>query len=106
MMHLPPHERPQVVVWGENGRPGPIHVTLDLYHRLSIALTTDPRYPRDEVVRLLREDELLVDTLSKRVSRKATGEVVGTFQVFEEDREVEYVELNEDAPRPASDDFE
>ena len=80
-----------------NGRPHPIHVTLDMYHRLSIALTADPRYPKDEVVRLLRDDELLVDTLSKSVSHKGTGEVVGTFQVFEEDSEVEYVELD-DAP--------
>jgi hypothetical protein len=106
MMNFPPHEPPQRVAWSPNGRPGPIHVTLDLYHRLSIALTTDPRYPKDEVVRLLREDELLVDTLSKSVSRKGTGEVVGTFQVFEEDREVEYVELNEADPLPGADHFE
>jgi hypothetical protein len=83
-----------------NGRHRAIHVTLDLYHRLSIALTTDPRYARDEVLRLLRDDELLVDTRSKSVSHKETGEVVGTFQVFEEDSEVEYVELDEAPPRP------
>ncbi len=80
-----------------NGRSRTVHMTLDLYHRLSISLTADPRYQQDEVVQLLREDELLVDTLSKKVSRKATGEIVGTFQVIEEESEVEYVEL-EDAP--------
>ena len=73
-------------------------MTLDLYHRVSIALTADPRYAKDEVVRLLREDELLVDTRSKSLSHKGTGEVVGTFLVVEEDSEVEYVELDE-APR-------
>jgi hypothetical protein len=81
-----------------NGRMRAIHVTLDLYHRLSIALTADPRYPKDEVVRLLREDELFVDTLSKSLSHKATGEVVGTFLVMEEDSEVEYVDLDEAPP--------
>jgi hypothetical protein len=100
-MTNPPHDDPPMPLGrARNGRPGPIHVTLDLYHRLSIALTADPRYLKEEVVRLLREDELLVDTQSKSVSRKGTGEVVGTFQVFEEDSEVEYVELDEGEPRP------
>ncbi len=98
---IPPFhdEPPSVPGRGPNGRPRPIHVTLDLYHRLSIALTADPRYAKDELVRLLREDELAIDTRSKKVSHKGTGEVVGTFQVFEEDSEVEYVELDEAPPK-------
>jgi hypothetical protein len=100
MINPPYDEQPLAPARGANGRPRPIHVTLDLYHRLSIALTANPRYAKDEVVRLLREDELLVDTRSKSVSHKETGEVVGTFLVFEEDSEVEYVELDEVPPRP------
>jgi hypothetical protein len=98
MTDFPNNDLPQHPGRGLNGRPRPIHVTLDLYHRLSIALTADPRYPKDEVVRLLRDDELLVDTRSKNLSRKGTGEVVGTFLVVEEDSEVEYVELDEAPP--------
>jgi hypothetical protein len=95
---MPPGESPQVPTRHLNGRAKAIHVTLDLYHRLSIALTADPRYPKDEIVRLLREDELAVDTRSKKVSYKDTGEVVGTFHVFEEESEIEYVELDEAPP--------
>ncbi len=98
MTDFPGNDSPQHPGRGTNGRPRTINVTLDLYHRLSIALTADPRYPRDEVVRLLRDDELLVDTRSKNLSRKGTGEVVGTFLVVEEDSEVEYVELDEAPP--------
>ena len=99
MTNLPPGKPPDSPAWAANGHPRPIHMTLDLYHRLCISLTTDPRYPSDEVVRLLRDDELLVDTRGKSLSRKGTGEVVGTFQVVEEDSEVEYVELDEGRPR-------
>jgi hypothetical protein len=105
MMNPPHNDHPRLSAWGGNGHPALIHMTLDVYHRLSITLTPGPRYPQDEVVRLLREDELLVDTRSKRVSHKGTGEVVGTFQVVEEDSEVEYVELDEPHRRP-EDDFE
>jgi hypothetical protein len=98
-MTTPPHDEPPPVPSRHlNGRSRTIHVTLDLYHRLSIALTADPRYAKDEVVRLLREDELAVDTRSKRISHKVTGEIVGTFQVVEEDSEVEYVDLDEAPP--------
>ena len=79
---------------GQNGHPKPMLLTLDLYHRLSVALIADPRYSGDEVVRLLREDELLVDTGSNRLSHKRTGEVVGAFEILEEVSEVEYVELD------------
>jgi hypothetical protein len=98
MMNFLPNDTPPVSPRSQNGRARPIHVTLDLYHRLSIALLTDPRYGKDEVIELLRDDELFVDTLTRSVSRKATGEVVGTFQVFEEDSEVEYVDLDEAPP--------
>jgi hypothetical protein len=92
MTNLPPSELPHRHL---NGRTHSVHVTLDMYHRLSISLTTDPRYARDEVVQLLRDDELSVDTLTKSVSHKGTGEIIGTFQVIEEESEVEYVELEE-----------
>jgi hypothetical protein len=98
MTNFSPNDFPPAPLRSQNGRARAILVTLDLYHRLSIALHPDPRYGKDEVVRLLRDDELLVDTQSKSVSFKETGEVVGTFQVVEEDSEVEYVELDEPPP--------
>jgi hypothetical protein len=98
MTNFPNNDLPQLPGRGTNGRGRTINVTLDLYHRISISLTADPRYAKDEVVRLLRDDELLVDTRSKNLSHKGTGEVVGTFLVVEEDSEVEYVELDEAPP--------
>jgi hypothetical protein len=98
MMNFSNNDAPLPPIRSTNGRPRTIHVTLDLYHRLSIALIADPQYAKDEVVRLLRDDELLVDTLGKNISHKATGEVVGTFHVIEEDSEIEYVDLDEAPP--------
>jgi hypothetical protein len=98
MINFPNNDLPQLPGRTTNGRGRTINVTLDLYHRLSISLTADPRYAQDEVVRLLRDDELLVDTRSKSLSHKETGEVVGTFHVVEEDSEIEYVDLEEAPP--------
>jgi hypothetical protein len=103
MTKPPPDERPGTAR-NRNGRPGTIRLTLDLCHRLSVALTADLRYSGDEVVRLLRDDELLVDTQHGTVCRRRTGEVIGTFEVLEQASEVEYVEVDGECPRPGAED--